>query len=1085
MISIGNIIKVNNLKENISITGLTDDFFAVYLYNLHKYKKQHILVVMPSLYEANRIYSDINNYSDNVLLFPMDDFFTSEALSSSPDLMITRLETLNKIILDENKYIVVTHLEGLTHYLPSVIDYKQSILNLSVGDTISPSDLLNKLERIGYHSETLVTTTGEYGARGFVVDVFPLGEDRPIRIEFFGDEIESIRYFDESTQRSKESLDNIIIYPFSDILLDTQERKSKNYSFMPHASIIDFLSDNIVVFKDFSQINSKYLQMQEEAEEYRLKKDVDFKGSYFINIDDFNFLNRIDYLSINNYVDHNLINFNSLEVPEFKENIEKLNQYIESNKEKTITICLNSRQLAKIKELLNYECVNTDFEHLYKDEINLVDARISNGFIYDDYLFISQKNIFNNTTSQGKYKTKFKFSSKIYDINKIDIGDYIVHDVHGIGIYNGIKVLTQNGIKKDYIELLYQGSDKLYIPVEKIDYISKFNGKEGLTPKISRLGGTDWQKTKARVRGKVKDIAKSLINVYAKRQMDKGFAFSKDNELQVMFESQFEHELTKDQMLVIDQIKKDMESANPMDRLLCGDVGYGKTEVAFRAMFKAVSNSKQVLYLCPTTILSSQHYENALKRFGDFPVNIGLLNRFTTVKEKRRILKGLEDGTMDIVIGTHSLLADDVKPKNLGLLVIDEEQHKEKIKKYKSNIDVLTLTATPIPRTLQMSMVGLRSLSLIETPPMDRYPVQTYVIEESMAIIKDAIYKELSRNGQVFYLYNKVETIEEEVLRLQKQIPEARIDYVHGQLNKREIEDKMLKYINREIDVLVCTTIIETGLDISNANTLIIIDADRFGLSQLYQLRGRVGRSNRIAYAYLMYNGKKVLNDVAQKRLKVIKTFTELGSGFAIATRDLSIRGAGDILGSEQAGFIDSVGIDLYLKILNEEVARLRGESIDNNDDSKTDKVMLNVDTHISDSYVKDEDLKIEIHRLINSIDSKEKYEEVYSELKDRFGDVSDNLVSYMYEEWFEKLCDKYHVDRINQTKTFVELIFSSEMSKTIDTEKLFMDSVKISRMFRFKTIGNKLVIVLDTIKLDDNYIKLLIDILSTFSYLD
>ena len=1091
MISIGNIISDKYLKENISITGLTNDFFAVYLYNLFNRKSDNIIVVMPNLYEANKLYSYLNNFTNDALLFPMDDFLTSEALTSSPDLMITRLETLNSSFDNENKHIVVTHLDGFLHFLPPVEDYKNSILNLKIGDEISPIVLASKLQAIGYHSEVKVTTTGEFGVRGFVVDVFALGQDRPYRIEFFGDEIDSIREFDEKTQRSEKDVDGIEIFPISDILNENFEtKKSKFYSLTKYSSILDYFKNSIVIFKDFSQLNSNYSYMLKECEEYRLKKDLNFSGEYFIDIDKIQCRRKINYLTIDNFTNNELVNFNVLEAMQFKENIEKLNSYIKENKDKTITLCLNGAQINKIKKVLDYEFKVTDFGHLYKDEINLVDARLDEGFIYNDYIFLSQKNIFNIGISKRTFKTKFKYSSKIYDINKINIGDYIVHDIHGIGIYNGIKSLTQNGVLKDYIELLYKGTDKLYIPVEKIDYISKFSGKEGTVPKISSLGGTDWQKTKARVRNKVKDIAESLINIYARRQMDEGFAFAKDDELQMLFESQFEYSLTPDQELVIRQIKQDMESVHPMDRLLCGDVGYGKTEVAFRAIFKAVANSKQVLYLCPTTILSSQHYENAIKRFKDFPVNIGLLNRFTSLKEKKRILSELSEGKIDVVIGTHRLLGNDVKPKNLGLLVIDEEQrfgvmHKEKIKKYKANVDVLTLTATPIPRTLQMSMVGLRSLSLIETPPMNRYPIQTYVIEENLQIIKDAIYKELARNGQVFYLYNKVESIENEVKRVKLAVPEAKVDFVHGQLTKNEIEDKMFSFINQEIDVLVCTTIIETGLDISNANTLIVIDADRFGLSQLYQLRGRVGRSNRIAYAYLMYNGNKVLNSTAQKRLNVIKTFTELGSGFAIATRDLSIRGAGDILGSEQAGFIDSVGIELYLKILNEEVEKLKGKTLTETNASKSDKVMLNVSTHISDDYVKDADLKIEIHRLINSVDSLKRFNEVYAELKDRFGSVDESLVSYMREEWLEKLCDKYEVERINQTKTFVELIFSESMSKKIDMEKIFMDSIKISNMFRFKTLGSKLVIVLDIVKIEDDYLSLLINMLSTLSYLD
>ena len=1090
MIALKDICEKSKLKTNISVSGMTDDFFGVYLYNLFCEKNKDILVIMPTLYEANQLMNTMETYIDSTLLFPMDDFLTSEAISLSPDLMITRLETINELCSSNRKHIVITHLEGYTHFLPLMNEYKKSILNLKVGDEITSSDLLSRLDYLGYHRETIVTSTGEYGVRGFIIDVFAVGQDKPYRIEFFGDEIDAIRIFDEKTQRSLDQVSEITLYPLTDVLtMDEDKRKSKFYSDMPHASITDYLDNPITVFKDKNQLLQSYSQIKETTEEYRKMKDTDFSGDYFYSFDDISLGEWIQYESINN-VTRSGLNFSIEAVPNFDEDIDKLKNFLSKNENKTIVFCVTSRQADNLKKVLPYESVITDISKFYLDEINFVtDMDINEGFIYKDYIFFSQKDIFKLSKKEKKYKTNYKYSSKIYDLNKLVIGDYVVHNVHGIGIYNGIKALKQNGIMKDYIEILFQGTDKLYIPVEKIDYISKFSGKEGAVPKVSKLGGKDWQKTKSRVRSKVKDIAASLIKIYARRKLEKGFAFDADDELQTMFESQFEYKLTPDQELAIKQIKKDMESSAPMDRLLCGDVGYGKTEVAFRAIFKAVLSSKQVLYLCPTTILSNQHYENALDRFKDFPINIGLLNRFTTAKEKNRIIQGLKDGTIDVVIGTHRLLSRDIEPKNLGLLVIDEEQrfgvtHKEKIKEYKANVDVLTLTATPIPRTLQMSMVGLRSLSLIETPPMNRFPVQTYVIEENMPIIKDAVYKEISRGGQIFYLYNKVETIQNEVAKLKQYFPDISIDFVHGQLGKEEIEDKMYRFINHDIDLLVCTTIIETGLDITNANTLIIIDADRFGLSQLYQLRGRVGRSDRIAYAYLMYNGNKILNDVAKKRLNVIKKFTELGSGFAIATRDLSIRGAGDILGSEQAGFIDSVGIDLYLKILNEEVEKLKGNYVQD-EEKNIDIPSLQVSTHIDDNYVSEEDLKIEIHKLINTVSSRESFDSVKKELEDRFGKVDKVIIDYMYEEWFEKLCEKYEVIRINQTKNFIELIFSEEITKRIDTEKLFVDSISISSMFRFKALNKSLVVILDTIRLEDDYIPYLISILETLSYLD
>ena len=556
----------------------------------------------------------------------------------------------------------------------------------------------------------------------------------------------------------------------------------------------------------------------------------------------------------------------------------------------------------------------------------------------------------------------------------------------------------------------------------------------------------------------------------------------KDDENQVLFESEFPFNETNDQLKATEEIKKDMESIKPMDRLLCGDVGFGKTEVAFRAIFKAILSGKQVAYLCPTTILSNQQYNNAIERFKTFPVRIEILNRFVTAKKTKEILEDLKEGKIDLLIGTHRLLSKDVVFKNLGLLVIDEEQrfgvkHKEQIKQIRNNIDVLTLSATPIPRTLQMSMMGIRNLSLIETPPTNRYPVQTYVLEENDSIIKSAIYKELARNGQVFILYNYVSDIENKKNELQKLLPDVKIKFAHGRMNKKELEDVMISFINKEFDVLLCTTIIETGIDIPSANTLIIIDADHFGLSQLYQIRGRVGRSNKIAYCYLMYNKGKSLSDVATKRLNVIKEFTELGSGFSIAMRDLSIRGAGDILGSEQAGFIDTIGIDLYLQMLDEEIKKIKGLPI--KEISKQDeRPLLDIETTIDDNYVDDTDLKIEIHKKINEIDSYDKLLKIKTEIEDRFGKISDNLLIYMHEEWFEKLAKKLNINQIRQTPNFIEVTLPKEITDNLNGELFFKEVSSLSRMFRFSKKHDNIIVTLDIIKLDKHFIYYLIDLL-------
>ena len=738
-----------------------------------------------------------------------------------------------------------------------------------------------------------------------------------------------------------------------------------------------------------------------------------------------------------------------------------------------------------IKYIDNIEILRTNESNIVNNMVNIIVKDIDTGFIFDNYVVISANDLFKSGEVKKKYKNKFKLGTKINSISNISRGDYIVHEAHGIGIYDELCTLTKNGYKKDYIKLIYDGGDVLYIPVEKIDRISKFSGKEGISVRLDSLSNDKWQKKKARVRSRLEDIAANLMKVSAEREAMKGFAFSEDDENQVLFDSEFKFEETADQLKAIQAIKNEMELSKPMDMLLCGDVGYGKTEVAFRAIFKAVNDGKQVAYLCPTTILSNQQYKNAMERFATFPINIALLNRFVDGKKQKQIIEDLKNGKIDILFGTHRILSNDIQFKDLGLLVIDEEQrfgvtHKERIKQYKSNIDVLTLSATPIPRTLQMSMTGIRSLALIETAPEQRLPIQTYVLGENNNVIKDAIYKELSRNGQAFILYNYVDNIEDKMRDINKLVPEARMDYAHGQMTKTELEDKMQAFIDHEFDVLVCTTIIETGIDIPNVNTLIIMDADRFGLSQLYQIRGRIGRSDRIGYAYLMYDNHKMLNDIAVKRLNTIKEFTELGSGFKIAMRDLSIRGAGDILGSEQSGFIDTIGIELYLKMLKDAVDKIKGNYVEEEVDENLDnRSLIDVDTHIEDDYIKDDDLKIEIHKMINEVDSINKFNEVKSILEDRFGKISLDMEIYMYEEWFEKLASKLEIKRVNQTKTMVDLELSESISKLINGEDLFMLSYEVCKKFKLSYKENKIHIILEIVNLDKHFLLYLIELLT------
>lgn len=1061
--------------EKIGLLGMTDEFFSIYVSKLFNKTKRGILILTSNLYEANKLFFSIKKYSDDVLFFPMDDFLTSKSIAMSPELITTRLDTLNELSKNSKK-IVVTHLESYLRFLPSKDVFNNSKINISINQNFSRDDLLDQLVKNGYTRETIVTNMGEYGVRGFVVDVFPINEKNPIRIEFFDDEVESIRYFDPNSQMSVSELNSIEITPNTEYL----------YSKNNYTNIETYMDNSIRIVKNYHQIQANYKHLLEEMMEYRLQNSDE--DDYMCNLEDFDFSNSIFYNTIDNIFSEfnikKIYDFSIKKIPQFHENISAINDYIitEKNKNKTIIICLNSNQIKAITKYINYKYVVTTYDNIFENMLNIVEKEMNEGFMIDNYIFLSAKELFNKTPGV-KYNTRFKYTSKIKSISSLEIGDYIVHSVNGIGVYNGIKTLSKNGIRKDYIEILYAGSDKLYIPVEKIDIIGKYTGKEGIAPKINKLGSTEWARTKAKVKNKVHDIAKQLIELYAKRKLDKGYAFKKDDELQIMFDSDFEYEETPDQLRAIAQIKEDMEKSQPMDRLLCGDVGYGKTEVAFRAMFKAVNSSKQVLYLCPTTILSNQQYNNAKKRFLNYPVNIELLNRFTSSKKLSQIIEDLKTGKIDILFGTHRLLNSNIRPKDLGLLVVDEEQrfgvvHKEKIKEFKSNIDVLTLSATPIPRTLQMSLAGMRSLSLIQTPPIDRYPVQTYVIEENNLLVKDAIYKEMARNGQAFVLYNNIKNMENKVYEIQQLVPEARIVVAHGQLSKDEIENKMLDFINYKYDVMICTTIIETGIDINNVNTLIIYNADSFGLSQLYQLRGRVGRSNKIAYAYLMYKKEKILTEQAEKRLKAIKEFTELGSGFSIASRDLAIRGAGDILGSEQAGFIDSIGIDLYLKILNEEVELLKGNVVSKNEDLSNNS-LLDVETHISDEYVQDEELKIEIHKLINTIDSYEKIQDVKKELEDRFGKISETIEIYMYEEWFEALVLKLEISKVIQNDKLIELHFSKNITEKIDGEDLFTSALKISSNFSFSYQHDVLKLKLILHGLDKHYIYILTKLLS------
>lgn len=1043
-----------NILKNESLSGLANELKIQYIKYQYENNDNDTIVLTNSLYEATTIFNNIRTYIDNVLLFPMDDFLTTMALAVSPELKIKRLETLNNI-KKEGKKLIVTNLMGYLKFVPNKAVLQKMNIILNKGDKINRESFEEIIDKYGYTKTSIVTSTGEYSLRGYIIDIFPYNYETPIRIELFGNEIENIKIFNGESQRTIKEIDKVEIFPYKEIISDN------------HISILGLLNNPKLIYYDKELILQGYKTLTNQILEYKENNDVEEELMFT--------LEELKPRTENNiyaFSKPGIINIQSENIENFSGNYELLLEFIQ-NKSANNNIYIYITN----KSLLNY--VKSSIESFNKKNIKIINEKLNQGFILNNNIYISENDI--EKVSQTKnYHNPVKIGRKIKDFNDIKPGDYVVHSVHGIGIYGGIITLEKNGFKKDYILINYAGNDKVYIPVEKITTIYKYADAEGTQPKINKLNSTSWIKTKNSVKKRIKDISAQLLKLYAERATLNSPKYNHFVEEEV-FANEFKYTPTKDQVKCSEDILLDLKKSIPMDRLLCGDVGFGKTEVAFRAIFNTILNGYQVAYLCPTTILSKQQYESALERFKQYPITIAIVNRFTTTKEFNNILEGLKEGKIDLVFGTHKLFNEKIEYKSLGLLIIDEEQRfgvsqKEKIKEIKKNVNILTLSATPIPRTLKMAMSGLKDLSVLDTAPSDRYPVQTYVVEKNDMLTKEAIYKELSRNGQVFYLYNDVKNIENEAIHISKLVPEARACYAHGQMSKIELEKIIEDFVEHKYDVLVCTTIIETGIDIPNVNTLIISDAQNYGLSQLYQLRGRVGRSNKIAYAYLTYTPGKTLTDTAVKRLKAIKEFTELGSGYKIAMRDLAIRGAGDLLGGEQAGFIDSVGIDLYTKLLEEAINELKGIHTDEEEDEKPS--LLDVNTHIKTDYVKEESVRIEIHKLINTITNKESLEKVKSEIEDRFGKIDDDMLIYMYEEWFEKLANKLEINQVIQTKNQIELQIPEKYSSKINGEKLFLKMYSINPKFKIRYQFKRIIITLPLLNLQKHYIYYITELL-------
>ena len=1065
-------------------------------------KSQAKLIVMTSTYgEAERLINDLISILGSDLVYPflVDDSPMVEFLMSSQEKIFSRIEALRFLRDKSQKGILVCNLAASRLLLPDPTVFDASVLTFEIGQECEQRKLNNQLLSLGYKKVTQVQSQGEFSIRGDILDIFETSQISPFRIEFFGDEIDGIRKFDTESQLSKESLSQVQIFPASDVLL-TEEDYLRGQKFLeheiektlsptlksyleevyssskqqtPHAEIrkflsafykkewtlFDYLHQIPVIFDDYQKIIQQYDVFDQEiarifTDDLHNSKSVS-SLQYFADTESYykkylptTFFSNFQKGLGNLKFDH-LYQFNQYPMQEFFNQFSFLKSEIERYKKLKYTIVLQTTSKADSKKLLNildeYEIkIDTIFgNELSKGSVNLVEGNLRHGFHFVDenLVFITEYEMFKKKIKRKYRRQNLSNAERLKDYNELEKGDYVVHQVHGIGQYLGIETIEIKGIHRDYVSVQYQNGDRISIPVEQIQTLSKYVSSDGKAPKLNKLNDGHFKKAKQKVKSQVKDIADDLIKLYAERSQLEGYAFSEDDQDQIVFDEAFPYVETEDQLRSIEEIKKDMQNSRPMDRLLVGDVGFGKTEVAMRAAFKAVNDHKQVVVLVPTTVLAQQHYSNFKERFQQFAVNVDVLSRFRSKKEQAETIEKLKKGQVDILIGTHRVLSKDVVFSDLGLMIIDEEQrfgvkHKEALKELKKKIDVLTLTATPIPRTLHMSMLGIRDLSVIETPPTNRYPVQTYVLEQNDRVIRDAVLREIDRGGQVYYLYNKVDTIEKKVSELQELIPEASIGFVHGQMSEIRLENTLLDFIEGQYDILVTTTIIETGVDIPNANTLFIENADHLGLSTLYQLRGRVGRSNRIAYAYLMYRPDKSLTEVSEKRLEAIKGFTELGSGFKIAMRDLSIRGAGNLLGSSQSGFIDSVGFELYSQLLEEAIAKKNGT--DKKREKGNAELILQIDAYLPHDYISDERHKIEIYKRIRQIDNRVNYEELQDELIDRFGEYPD-VVAYLLEIGLAKAyLDKVFVNRVERKNNKLVIQFEKISQMLFLTQDYF-----------------------------------------------
>ncbi len=1008
--------KLGKEKGLLLLTGCVESQKTHLMYGLGRGRRVKLILTYNEL-KAKEICEEYQALGEHVFYYPPKDFLFFHADIQGNELLRQRMTATSRLLSGEPA-VIVTTIDGCMAPLLPLEKLNELILSIGVGSVVEMDAVKKRLVRMGYERTGQAELPGQFAIRGGILDIYPLTEEYPVRIELWDDEVDSIRSFDASSQRSMENLEEIVLYPAAEAC--PEEFRCKGVCLLDYVRAYDslvFLDEVNRLFERGETVEKEYRQnfenrMQKgqitpgQAEEifpcgqvmYWLER---MQGAALGTLEttdkrmDFGSRYRLDTRSIQSYHNH------------FELLVKDLKCW-KREKYQVILMCASRTRGKRLAEELLAEGLNAFYSEEEKrvvqpGEIMVVHGNVSRGYEYPmiRYAVLSETDVFGREKKQKKRRKKTYEGRRISSFTDLSVGDYVVHENHGLGIYRGIEKITVDKTVKDYMKIEYSRGACLYILATQLDAIQKYGSSDAAkVPRLNSLGGQDWKKTRSKVRGAVQEVAKDLVELYAARQSEKGYVYGPDTVWQKEFEELFPYEETEDQQRAIQDMKKDMESDKIMDRLICGDVGYGKTEVAIRAAFKAVQESRQVVYLVPTTILAQQHYNTFVQRMKEFPVRIDLMCRFRTPGQQKKTLEDLRKGLVDILIGTHRVLSKDVEYKDLGLLIIDEEQRfgvadKEKIKKLKTSVDVLALSATPIPRTLHMSLAGIRDMSVLEEPPMDRMPVQTYVCEYDEEMVRAAIHRELNREGQIYYVYNRVESIGEVAHRIQELVPEAHVAFAHGQMKEHDLERIMYEFIQGDIDVLVSTTIIETGMDISNVNTIIIHDADRMGLSQLYQLRGRVGRSNRTAYAFLLYKKDKMLKEVAEKRLHAIREYSDLGSGFKIAMRDMEIRGVGTLLGQRQHGHMQAVGYHLYCKMLNEAVLRMKGESKAAEEDFET-VADLQIDAYIPDTYIKNEALKLDIYRRIAAVENEAEQEDMLEELIDRFGDPPRSVLNLL-----------------------------------------------------------------------------------------